>query len=79
MLFKKKYALRREYDAALLKLMTETKGKWEYAKRIEHSVIEKDSLLFAQTKLAEAKYFYLFKEAKKRNIKGDTTTLGSLK
>lgn len=79
MLFKKKQVLRKEYDAALLKLMTETKSKWEYAKRIEHSVIEKDSLLFAQTKLAEAKYFYLFKEAKKRHIKGDTSTLDSFK
>ena len=77
MLFKKKYALRKEYDAALLKLMTETKGKWEYAKKIEYSVIEKDSLLFAQTKLAEAKYFYLFKEAKNRHIKGDTSNLES--
>jgi hypothetical protein len=79
LLFKKKQVLRKEYDAALLKLMTETKSKWEYAKRIEHSVIEKDSLLFAQTKLAEAKYFYLFKEAKKRHIKGDTSTLESFK
>ncbi|MCM3513252.1 YaaL family protein [Carnobacterium inhibens] len=79
MLFKKKQVLRKEYDTALLKLMTETKSKWEYAKRIEHSVIEKDSLLFAQTKLAEAKYFYLFKEAKKRHIKGDTSTLESFK
>ncbi|AGY80922.1 YaaL family protein [Carnobacterium inhibens] len=79
MLFKKKQVLRKEYDEALLKLMTETKSKWEYAKRIEHSVIEKDSLLFAQTKLAEAKYFYLFKEAKKRHIKGDTSTLESFK
>ncbi|WP_272944471.1 DUF2508 family protein [Carnobacterium jeotgali] len=39
--------------------------------------MEKDSLLFAQTKLAEAKYFYLFKEAKNRHIKGDTSTLES--
>lgn len=73
MLFKKKPNLRKEYDAALLKLMTQTKNDWEYAKKIERSVIEKDSLLFAQTKLAEIKYFYLFKEARKRDIKGDTT------
>lgn len=73
MLFKKKQALRKEYDAALLSLMKKTKEQWEYAKKIEYSSIEKDDLLFAQTKLAEAKYFYLFKEARERNIKGDTT------
>ncbi|WP_313469181.1 YaaL family protein [Carnobacterium sp.] len=75
MLFKKKPSLRNQYDASLLKLMAQTKRDWEYAKKIEQSVFEKDSLLYSQTKLAEVKYFYLFKEARNRDIKGDTTTL----
>ncbi|WP_034551417.1 YaaL family protein [Carnobacterium funditum] len=72
-LFKKKISLRNQYDKELFNLMKQTKQDWEYAKKIEQSVYEKDGLLFAQTKLAEIKYFYLFKEARKRKIKGDTT------
>lgn len=65
--------MRNQYDKELFNLMKQTKQDWEYAKKIEQSVYEKDGLLFAQTKLAEIKYFYLFKEARKRKIKGDTT------
>lgn len=71
--WKKKYQLRREYDASLLLLMKKLREEWEMSKRIERSSIEKDGYLFAQTKLAEAKFFYLFKEARYRNIKGDLT------
>lgn len=66
---RKKGALRKEYDEELLDLMYRTKDEWEYKKGIEESVFDKDGLLFAQTKLAEAKYFYLFKEARIREIK----------
>ncbi|MBM6616006.1 YaaL family protein [Desemzia sp. RIT804] len=73
MRLKKKYQLRREYDDSLLLLMKKLREDWEMSKRIERSSIEKDGHLFAQTKLAEAKFFYLFKEARHRNIKGDLT------
>lgn len=71
MFFKKnkKGLLRKEYDEALLNLMYRTKDQWENKKEIEEAVFDKDGLLFAQTKLAEAKYFYLFKEARIRKIK----------
>jgi hypothetical protein len=72
-LFKKKIKLRNQYDIELFDLMKQTKQDWEYAKKMEQSVFEKDGLLFAQTKLAEIKYFYLFKEARERKIRGDTT------
>lgn len=65
----KKGLLRKEYDESLLELMYKTKDEWEYKKDIEDSVFDKDGLLFAQTKLAEAKYFYLFKEARIRKLK----------
>ncbi|MFL2100456.1 YaaL family protein [Mycobacteroides abscessus] len=71
--WKKKYRLRKEYDDSLLLLMKKLREDWEMSKRIERSSIEKDGQLFAQTKLAEAKYFYLFKEARERKIKGDLT------
>lgn len=74
-LFKKKISLRNQYDKELFDLMKQTKQNWEYVKKIEQSVFEKDGLLFAQTKLAKIKYFYLFKEARKREIKGDTTSI----
>lgn len=41
MLFKKKYALRREYDAALLKLMTETKGNGSTLKELSIPLLKK--------------------------------------
>lgn len=72
-LFKKKINLRNQYDKQLFELMKQTKQDWEYAKKMEQSVFEKDGLLFAQTKLAEIKYFYLFREARERKIRGDTT------
>ncbi|MEG0552372.1 MAG: YaaL family protein [Carnobacterium sp.] len=62
MLFKKKISLRNQYDKELFDLMKQTKQNWEYVKKIEQSVFEKDGLLFAQSKLAKIKYFYLFKE-----------------
>lgn len=68
---KKKYRLRRDYDASLLHLMTELMKDWNLAKKVEQSSIEKDSYLKARTKLAEAKFFYLFKEARRRKLKGD--------
>lgn len=74
-LFKKKISLRNQYDKELFDLMKQTKQDWEYAKKIEQSVFEKDGLLFAQTKLAKIKYFYLFKEARIREIQGDTTKI----
>lgn len=61
--------MRKEYDEALLNLMYRTKDQWENKKEIEEAVFDKDGLLFAETKLAEAKYFYLFKEARIRKIK----------
>lgn len=71
--WKKKYRLRREYDESLLLLMKNLREEREMSKRIERSSIEKDGYLFAQSKLAEAKFFYLFKEARHRKIKGDLT------
>lgn len=72
-LFKKKYRLRRDYDASLLNLMSTLMEEWESAKRFEKASVEKNPYLKARTKLAEAKFFYLFKEARRRNLKGDLT------
>ena len=66
---RKKGLLRKEYNEELLDLIYRMKDEWEYKKKIEESVFDKDGLLFSQTKLAEAKYFYLFKEARTRKIK----------
>lgn len=79
MKWKKKYRLRREYDESLLLLMTRLREDWEHARKIEETSIETDDYLFAQTKLAEAKFFYLFKEARYRKIKGDLSAYSSKK
>ncbi|MGY3778668.1 YaaL family protein [Isobaculum melis] len=66
---KKAGQLRSEYDQELLALIQRTKVQWDHLKNIELNVFDQDRELMAQAKLEEAKYFYLFKEARARKIK----------
>lgn len=66
---KKAGKLRKEYDQELLALIQRTKQQWDHLKNIESNVFDQDRELMAQAKLEEAKYFYLFKEARTRKIK----------
>lgn len=70
-LFKRKSKLRKEYDEKLLSLMQHQKALWENSKVMEEIIVEEHPKLKAGRKLAQAKYFYLFKEAKVRKIKGN--------
>lgn len=70
-LFSKKSKLKRTYDDKLLTLMKNQKQAWEDSKVMEEIIVDEDPSLKAGRKLAQAKYFYLFKEARVRNIKGD--------
>lgn len=69
-LFKRKSKLKNQYDDWLLSLMNRQKTAWEYSKVMEEIIVEEHPRLKAERKLAQAKYFYLFKEAKVRQIKG---------
>ncbi|WP_225744582.1 YaaL family protein [Marinilactibacillus sp. Marseille-P9653] len=69
-LFKRKSKLKNQYDDRLLSLMNRQKTAWEDSKVMEEIIVEEHPRLKAERKLAQAKYFYLFKEAKVRQIKG---------
>ncbi|KUP03891.1 hypothetical protein Q73_16400 [Bacillus coahuilensis m2-6] len=68
MIFSKKHKLRKEYDEQLIQLMRSTRDQWNHKKEIEEISIEKTFELLCERKIAEAKYFFLFKEAKHRKI-----------
>lgn len=52
----------------LIETMDELKEEWRSYQRIEE--LSRDPFdAFIESRLAEAKYFYLFKEAKIRNVK----------
>ncbi|MEC6749261.1 YaaL family protein [Marinilactibacillus sp. XAAS-LB27] len=69
-LFKRKSKLKNQYDDWLLSLMNRQKKAWEDSKVMEEIIVEEHPRLKAERKLAQAKYFYLFKEAKVRQLKG---------
>jgi hypothetical protein len=68
MFFSRKGRLRRSGDQQLLQSLDDLKSLWMHQKEIvERSVEPSEEVLF-MLKLAEAKYFFLLKEAKKRNV-----------
>jgi hypothetical protein len=68
MFFRKKGKLRNEFDEQLLGQLNSLKDEWYNQKRLLEKSFDPSAEVLAQTKLAEAKYFYLFKEAKARKI-----------
>jgi len=68
-LFKRKGTLKTEYDKKLLSQLEQFKRNWNDEKSIYEKCLETNEDLDFQMKLAEIKYFYLFKEAKARNIR----------
>lgn len=68
MFFRRKGWLRKEYDEKLLKHMNDYKNEWQQQRMLLEKSFDPSEEVICQTKLAEAKYFFLFKEAKHRNI-----------
>jgi hypothetical protein len=68
MLFRRRGRLRNEFDDRLLEQLNSLKEEWYNQKRLLEKSFDPSEEILAQTKLAEAKYFYLFKEAKARKI-----------
>ena len=67
-MFGRKRKLKKEFDDRLRSLMMETKEEWEQAREIEKYLNDYDQEVIVRRKIAESKYFYLFKEAKKRRL-----------
>ncbi|PPA68409.1 YaaL family protein [Jeotgalibacillus proteolyticus] len=68
MLFRKKGKLKKEYDDQLVQLMSTAREDWQQQKNLAALSVETSTQVSASEKLAEAKYFYLFKEARQRKI-----------
>lgn len=68
MLFRKKGWLRKEFDEKLLEKVNELKDTWINQKQLLERSFEPSNEAISQAKIAEAKYFFLFKEVKKRKI-----------
>ncbi|MCZ2260892.1 YaaL family protein [Sporosarcina sp. G11-34] len=67
-MFRKNKKLKEEFDERLLSLMMETKKEWEQTKAIEKHLNDYDQEIIVRRKIAESKHFYLFKEAKARQL-----------
>ena|GEM_PF-346752 len=69
MFFKRRKSLKKEFDRKLLLEMELLKQNWRSEKEIYERSYKSNPDLEMQVKLAEIKYFYLIKEAKKRDIR----------
>lgn len=68
MFFKNKQRLRKEHDEKLVRLIKQSKQELDNLQQIEDLVDDFSLDTIAQKKIAESKYFYLFKEARIRKV-----------
>ncbi len=68
MLFRRKGWLRKEFNEKLLDKVYDLREVWTNQKTLVEKSFDPSAEILTQAKLAEAKYFFLFREVKKRNI-----------
>jgi hypothetical protein len=71
MFFRRKGKLRRETDQKLWNSLNELKEEWMRNKLLIEKSIDPSVHLLNDLKTSEAKYFYLIREAKVRNLSAD--------
>ncbi|MGO1337647.1 MAG: YaaL family protein [Leuconostoc fallax] len=74
---KKRKNIRKEYDQALVFQIDKAKIDWESAQNSENALLDGQvnvRLIQAQTALAKAKFFYLYREARRRKTVGHMQT-----
>ncbi|MCQ2557233.1 MAG: YaaL family protein [Ligilactobacillus sp.] len=69
--FRPKETLRKKYNERLLTDIYQARAQWDVAKHTQDAVYDVDDELEARTKLARARYEFLFKEARRRHLKGE--------
>lgn len=67
-MFFQKGKLKKEFDQQFVNLIKETKEEWQQAQFIEDYSNDYDLDIVAKRKIAESIHFYLYKEAKVRNV-----------
>ncbi|WP_019244537.1 MULTISPECIES: YaaL family protein [Bacillus] len=68
MFFRRKGWLRKEYDEKLLLELQELKKNWLNKKTLLEICVDPSDEILMEVKMAEVKYFSMFKEAKQRNV-----------
>ncbi|MBT2658828.1 YaaL family protein [Bacillus sp. ISL-18] len=68
MFFRRKGRLRKEYDEKLLAQLNRYKINWQQEKLLLEKSFDPSDEVICQAKIAEAKYIFLLKEAKQRNV-----------
>ncbi|MED4224226.1 YaaL family protein [Neobacillus cucumis] len=68
MFFRRKGRLRKEYDEKLLTQLNRNKINWQQEKQLLEKSFDPSEEVICQTKIAEAKYIFLLREAKERNV-----------
>lgn len=68
MLIRKKHKLKNEFDNKLIEQMEAARKEWLQQSNFLKLSMEQSLDLIARKKIAEAKYFFLYREAKKRKI-----------
>jgi hypothetical protein len=68
MFFQRKGRLRKEYNEKLLMQMNRFKVHWQQEKLLLEKSFDPSDEVICQTKIAEAKYIFLLREAKQRNV-----------
>lgn len=68
MFFRRKGWLRKEFDEKLLGQINEIRTEWANQKMLVEKSFDPSEEILNQLKIADAKYFFLIKEAKNRKI-----------
>lgn len=68
MLFKKKGKLRQEYNQELFSQLEIAKKEWMRQKSLIEKSVEPSDDVLNELKVAETKYFFLLREAKRRKV-----------
>ncbi|MFJ7978661.1 YaaL family protein [Peribacillus sp. NPDC096379] len=68
MFFRRKGKLRNENNQKLVQQLEEIKRSWLNQKSLLEKSLDPSEDAIIQTKISEIKYFYLFKEAKRRKV-----------
>ncbi|MFY4777406.1 YaaL family protein [Metabacillus sp. RGM 3146] len=69
MLFRRKGWLKQEFNQMLMEDLIKNKNEWNRQKQLIDKSLEPSPEVLYELKVAEAKYFFLLKEAKHRQVK----------
>ncbi|MEH7387795.1 YaaL family protein [Bacillus sp. JJ1521] len=68
MLFKKKGKLRKQFNQELFSQLEIAKKEWMRQKSLIEKSVEPSDDVLSELKVAETKYFFLLREAKRRKV-----------